>query len=402
MDPPNPTWTTFADPSTSKSQATGGARNTVKVRSKRLTKETLAILQESFDRSPYLATEDKPLLLKRIRAIKGFENFDEKRLSRWFFDARKNNKTPTVTDADILYPTVTPSIKAFLTVLLKGNSHPNPELLKIWAERLTARNSGKLVALEDVETFVRERQALETPGSSTSALYRPPTPAESTSPEPQDRDTMMETDLPPGPRTDFDHSGWQSTSPTSSFFPRVAPDVKSEPPLSPLIDRQDYGLQWQRPPSVGEPPQAHPDYQDADAMDVDVAPPSAVLRNESSRSISQAAASHSGPAAQSDRPPQPSLAPPKHTPISDAIRGLKLLSIPPPTSTSPSLSLPSETHSSSSTSPLPRNLSEVASRQSPITNMAKRFLDMLEGGKLEVLGWPKGLASDAGAEDPFE
>lgn len=94
-------------------------------------------------------------------------------------------------------------------------------------------------------------------------------------------------------------------------------------------------------------------------------------------------------------PPAAAHAPPKHMSISDVIRHINLSAIPPPSAPSAAAA---GSHLASG-SPPPQSIAEASRRFSPFTNAAETFLNLLEGGKLEALGWSKGPVSNG--DDPF-
>ncbi|KZP13033.1 hypothetical protein FIBSPDRAFT_1049733 [Athelia psychrophila] len=328
---------------------------TVKRNNFRLPQVAANILKDYFDRSPYLSPPDKEGLLSQIRAIEGCDHYTGRQLTYWFKTARvksgvtkatvQKDMIPVV--ADLLFPSIKTKIHAQLLVLWSHNPNPNPDIIALWAERLTKKAKGRVVALDDVTAWVRHQQALDS-SQTPSSSYRPLTPPESTSPEPLGPayGSAMELD--------------------SQIVPEWEILAQSDPSTSTTTPRE----------------------LDIDEMDIDLPPPPAIPVVKAPRVQPNPVPHHALPL------PPPAPAPPKPTPISDAIQRISLLIIPPP-STSPTAAGPQ----SASRSPPPQSLFEAARRLSPFTDAAQRFLNLLEGGKLEALGWPK--SSPLNGDDPF-
>ncbi|KZP18644.1 hypothetical protein FIBSPDRAFT_863659 [Athelia psychrophila] len=289
---------------------------------------------------------------------------------------------------DLLYPSIKPNIHSTLTVLLSSNPNPNPEIIKVWAQHLTINvNSGTEVAVDDIATWIRVHQDMNVLDVLGSSAYSPLTPPESTSPEPQTDDSAMELDSPAATLREILAESVQSYNFQDSW------NINKEEPLSSISLRQKGSdflqVQWQTQLTVADalsprPPRVR---RHEYAMDIDTSRTSAA-----SMSLPVPFSRQPGLMAQYSSSQLPVPPPPKKTPISDVIRGLNLLAIPLPSASSSSCS--------QQLSPLPNNLSEVIKRQSHTANVAQRFLDMLDGGKLKVLGWPQNLNSAAGG-DPF-
>lgn len=230
-----------------------------------------------------------------------------------------------------VFPSITTTVRKELLLLLSCCLNPGPDIIALWAERLTERH-GRVVAVDDIIAWVRH-QALNDPSQTASSSYRPLTPALSTTPE------------PPGPACG---SAMELDSPVIAKWEILAQSGPSSAPPREL---------------------------DVDNMDIDLPPPSAIPSVEPPRVTQPRQVPH-----HVHQPPPLAPTPPNNTPISNTIQQLNLSTIQPGYSP-------------------PLSITEANRRFSPFTDAAQRFLNLLEGGRLETLGWPKGSALDG--DDPF-
>ncbi|KAF8959938.1 hypothetical protein BDZ97DRAFT_1761090 [Flammula alnicola] len=215
---------------------------------RRLKPQGVAILQEHWDRFPdqMPSSAVRKVLTERIKKVPGCEFYKVLNTTGWFDRRLAKLKDALEQQAflnnlDTRFPSLNAPILEHLSVLLKAQQNPPPEVVRTWATLLASTGA----TYSDVVAWVRWQQ--QKAAAQPNPANRLPTPANTITPEPSVSPIFAYA----GP-----HAFYKQDPAQSPVLPplRVKP-YPPEPKLSPAVEERK--IEIMKPSSQSFSPSGH-------------------------------------------------------------------------------------------------------------------------------------------------